>query len=184
MRPDQLIKDGRKTTCTIRHRTIDDVERCMRLAKQAADNQDWRSSVNGNARFTGTKSIEAYADMLRDGWAHGVEDVEGLEGLSTDASDKVQFQRNVAGAFPVVPAYLAGHPASMLQPYTAPADSQRGLTLVIDTCFSAYVECDTALAYARTVMRMVAWLQAEQIETAVYSVVPMMLGRSRNKRVL
>jgi hypothetical protein len=33
-------------------------------------------------------------------------------------------------------------------------------------------------------MRMLAWLQAEQIETAVYAVVPIMLGRSRNKRVM
>jgi hypothetical protein len=62
MRPDQLIKDGDRTTCTIRHRSLDDVYTCM----QAALNREPRvgSSMKGSRDFCGTASLEEYRDML------------------------------------------------------------------------------------------------------------------------
>jgi hypothetical protein len=140
--------------------------------------------MQGSRDFCGTASLEEYRDMLTNGWQHGVEGVEGLDGLASDASERLAFVRNVGGAFPIVPAHIAGMPNSMLSPTIQKADSVRGLTLVIDTCFNAGVNAETVLSYARTVMRMVAWLMAEQIDVAVYAVVPIMLGQSRSKRVM
>ncbi|NIO40788.1 MAG: hypothetical protein GTO41_11785 [Burkholderiales bacterium] len=181
MRPDQLIKDGRKTLCTIRHRTLDDV---MTAIQESLDREQTYSSRRKDKDFTGTSSLEEYRDMLLHGWDAGVDGVEGLDGLSTDHAEKLCFERNVGGAFPIVPAHLAGMPNSMLSPTIKTADSARGLTLVIDSCFSYGVETSTIITYAREVMKLVAWLQAEQLEVAVYVVVPIMLGSNNNKRVL
>ena len=49
-------------------------------------------------------------------------------------------------------------------------DRIRGLTLVIDGCYSAFVDMQTVMTYAHTVMRLMAWLSAERIEVGVYIV--------------
>ena len=45
----------------------------------------------------------------------------------------------------------------------------RGLTLVIDSAFHCGITSGEVLDYARSVMKLVAWLAAEQIETAIYA---------------
>lgn len=153
----------------IRKRTVDNLMAALDAAAEAGRNPNTtRASTHGSYAFTGTDSAGAYLTMLRDGWTAGVEGVEGLAGLSTDSADKIMFARDVGGAFPVVPAYLAGAPDAMLMPRIAPSENVRGLTLVIDGSFGHLTGPGTGLEYARSVMRLVAWLQAEQIETAIY----------------
>lgn len=172
LRPDVKLAapDGRKGTpkTIVRHRT----------PANMADALDWAivnhgdvgdcHSVSGASRFTGTRNAQAYADMLRDGWPEGVQDAEGLDGLSTDTMERLSFVRSVGGAFPLVPAYLAGAPDAMLMPTQQSADNVRGVTLIIDGGFPCSVDADDCLTYALSVMKLLAWLQAEQIETAVY----------------
>jgi len=178
MIPDRKIDNGRRTDkkTTLRLRSLDEMRDSLAWAI-ANDRND--SSVSGSESFTETKSADEYLSMLRDGWQEGIEGVEELDGLSTDRAEKICFERSPGGAFPVVPAYLAGAPDSMLRPVPQQADSVRGLTLVIDSSFNCMVNAKDCKEYAHSVMRLLAWLQAEQIETAVYSVITIADGSMR-----
>jgi hypothetical protein len=178
--PDVAIRNstGRKVA-TLRRRTLDDMRGALDWAiAQRDDGQSYNSVSNGSS-FSGTSTGEEYRDMLRDGWAKGVEGVEGLDGLTSDRHERLAFNRNVAGVFPVVPAYLAGSPNCMLECRPMPTDAVRAVTLVVDGSFNCGVKSKTALDYAQQVMRMVAWLQAEQIDTTVHVVVPVTMHNKR-----
>lgn len=180
-RPDRKIvdSDGKKTA-TLRFRTLTEMTAAI-TASQADTDHDCHSVKNerGSNPWTGTNTADEYLDMLRNGWKHGVQDAEGLEGLSSDTAERLNFVRNVGGVFPVVPAYLAGAPDAMLDVRPMPSDSVRGLTLVIDSSFHAGVSSETVLTYAHSVMRLIAWLQAERIETSIYVVCPIQFGQRR-----
>lgn len=171
MMADKVLGKGRNKTL-LRMRTVDEMADALTASQNDVDerNQHRQSCRDRDGSFSGTRSSAEYADMLRNGWAEGVEGVEGLEGLSTDASDRITFVRGVGGAFANVPAYLSGAPDAMLMPVAAPADSVRGLTLVIDSSFHCGITPQDAKRYAQSIMKLLAWLQAEGIETAVYSV--------------
>lgn len=176
--PDRKIKSGATRgarSTTLRTRTISDMQGALqrRMDDPKALKQEGNESITGRRGFTGTENAEEYRNMLRDGWAHGVEGVEGLDGLSTDHAERINFVRSVGGAFPIVPAFLSGAPDAMLMPTPQPADSVRGLTLVIDSSFNCSVNANEVLDYAKSIMKLVAWLQAEQIETAIYSTISM-----------
>lgn len=180
-RPDVTVKtnDG---DWIVRHRTLDDYQRTLALAIErggktlpgASDHASYGQRGVG-AHWYGTSSAKQYADMLRNGWPEGIQGAEGLDGLCTDAVDRLQIHRNVAGSFANVPAYLAGHPAAMYEMRISQSD-KRGVSLVFDTSFSCGVTGDTVLRYARKVMQLVAWLQTQQIETAVYGMQTVTLG--------
>ena len=154
-----------------RKRELHELVDAMHWAKErsATPGTGSYSSVDGSAKFCATDSIDEYADMLEKGWAAGVTGVEGLDGVSTDHEERLQFVPDVGGAFAVVPAYIAGHPQCMLTQRRLTTDNERGLTLVIDASFNATVGASTVLAYARAVMRLVAWLTAERIQVAIYA---------------
>ncbi len=180
-RPDRVIVDSKgKKTATLRYRTIEQMTDALKASNADEENQCNSSKTErGNNSWTGTKTADECLDMLQNGWKHGVEDAEGLDGLSSDASERLNFVRNVGGVFPIVPAYLAGAPDSMLDVRPMPTDSVRGLTLVIDSAFHAGVTGKTVLTYARSVMRLIAWLQAERVECSVYIVCPIQMGKRR-----
>jgi hypothetical protein len=187
--PDKKLDvDGRRNKVIFRERSIENMRDAMRWSAEDVYNSDYngnrrrgRSSFSGTPSFTGTESIGAYIDMLDNGWQAGVDGMAELEGMTSDAADQLAFVRAPGGAFPVVPAHLAGHPNSMLMPTVQPSDNVRGVSLVIDSCFGANVRSTTILEYAREVMKLVAWLTAEKLDVAVYAVVPIKLD---NKRVV
>ena len=167
LRADVKVSGNSRRKTVVRHRTVANMTDALAIACED-ERHECRASVTGSESFTGTEKIHTYRDMLRDGWSLGVQDVEGLDGLSTDASEKLSFVRGVGGAFPIVPAHLAGAPDAMLMPTHLAVDNVRGLTLVIDGAFNCSINSETVKEYAHSVMRLVAWLQAEQIETAIY----------------
>lgn len=180
-RPDRIVKDNHGNDWIIRFRPIEQYAVTLDAAIAATDAKYRASgdnSGNGGAKWFGTSSREEYRDMLRNGWAHGVKDTEGLDGLCSDLIDRFQLTPSVAGAFANVPAFLAGHPQSMYQLRTSQSD-KRGVSLVVDACFSGCVDGNTVLEYAKSVMRLVAWLQTQQIETSVYVTVPILLDGKR-----
>ena len=181
-RPDVAIRDARgKKTATLRFRTLNEMTDALTWANNDTDGGRHNSArtEQGSNPWTGTNTCDEYVSMLRDGWKQGVQDAEGLDGLSSDAHERLQFTRDVGGVFPIIPAFLAGVPDSMLNVRPAPTDSVRGLTLVIDSSFHCGVKAGTVLEYAKSVMRLIAWLQAEQIETSVYIVCPIQFGQRR-----
>src|SRR5690606_13262621 len=169
--PDFVVKTTERHY-VVRRRTLDDYARTLDLAiryKGILPGARGKASTGNGKQFAGTDPDE-YRDMLRDGWPEGIEGAEGLDGLVSDRLERFQLQRNVAGSFANVPAHLAGHPAAMYEMRVSQSE-KRGLTLVVDLSFNCLVTQETVKAYARTVMRLVAWLQAQQIETAVYGTV-------------
>jgi hypothetical protein len=165
LRPDIKIKSDKRTT-VVRHRTLPDYVMAMHEAQ--ADDGRYRASMKASDDFQGHVSNEEFEAMLNDGWREGIEDAEGLDGLASDAQERLTFVRNIGGAFPVVPAFLSGDPCAMLQPRTDLNDNVRGVTLVLDGAYNCNVKGHTVLKYAKQVMKLVAWLEAERIETAVY----------------
>lgn len=167
---EKLVLNGKTTI--VRHRSISDYLTAMEFVKS----EEFKSQLyvdatdNDGSGWNGYKSTDEYAEMLRYGWPEGVQTAHGLEGLASDAAERLSFRRDVGGAFPVVPAFLAGAPDAMLMPHNDINENVRGVTLVIDTSFNANVSGDTVLKYAQQVMQLVAWLAAERIETAVYAV--------------
>lgn len=166
----------------LRRRTIDNMFAAMQWSKaeQAKRDTSWSSNTS-DSDFTGTENIDEYISMLRDGWEHGVKDMQELAGLTSDAAERLMFQRAPGGAFPIVPAHLANDPNAMLMPAQDVSENTRGLTLVIDSSFNCGVSSGTILNYAKGIMRLVAWLQAERIECNIYSILPV---RMMDKRVI
>lgn len=179
--PDVAIRDPktRRKTATLRRRTLDEMTKALDWSIAQRDDNGRSYSSTSHGEWSGTKTADEYRDMLRDGWRAGVEDVEGLDGLTTDRSERLDFVRNVGGVFPVVPAAIAGAPDAMLDVRPMPADNVRAVTLVIDASFNAGVRSETALDYARKVMQLVAWLQAEQIDVSVYTTVAVQMRGMR-----
>lgn len=152
--------------------SVRDVTRCAQEALEKLDTRTMgTSSVRGTKDFTGTKDMGEFLDMLKNGWPEGIKNAKGLDGLASDHHERLQFVPDVAGAFPIVPAYLQGDPMSMRCPVQSPTENTRSLTLVIDQCVNAGVTSRSMLDYAQEIMRVVAWLSAERIECSVVSIV-------------
>lgn len=173
----------RRDSVYIRPRTIENMFSAMRWSKadgEKQENQHRRhSSLRGSNKFCKTQNIDEYIDMLDKGWETGVKDMQELAGITSDSAEQLVFTRAPGGAFPVVPAHLANDPNSMMRPTLDVSENKRGLTLVIDSCFSGGVSARTILDYAQDIMRLVAWLQAERIECSVYSIIPIELDDKR-----
>lgn len=170
-RPDVTVQTD-SGSFIVRHRTIEDYERTLDLAiahKGKLPGAYGKASTENGREFAGTNPGE-YRNMLVRGWPEGIEGAEGLDGLVSDQLTRFQLQRNVAGSFANVPAHLAGHPAAMYEMRVEQSE-KRGLTLVVDLTFNCTVDADIVKQFARKVMRLVAWLQAQQIEIAVYGMV-------------
>ena len=163
------IKTGERCATTVRHRTVADYAFGMVEGERISPRRGL------SEEFCATRNAAHYDDMLTNGWPEAVEGVEGLDGLTSDDAPRPGFLRDVGGAFPIVPAHLAGHPASMLTLRALPSETVRGLTLVIDGCYCGAIDTETVLTYARCCMRLVAWLQAEQIDVSIYVVNASML---------
>ena len=187
LRPDIDLREqnGHHELSTIRFRTIAQILDAVKfIADIFTSHESYPAGTGAWGRqacagalpraWAGTDTAAEYIDMLENGWPTGVKDLTGLDGLTADSPLKLQFQRSVAGAFPLVPEFLAGSPTSMLMPHQMPQESIRGTTLVVDAAFSCGVTADEVLAYATSIMKLVAWLQAERIETAVYAVVSLL----------
>ncbi len=158
--PDVVFKDGRDR-CVIRRRTIADYAHAV-TTRHSPDryDKDW----------TGCDTNEEFRDLLIKGWPESVRGVEGLDGLTSDQTESLTFCPDVGGAFPNVPAFLSSDPMAMYAVRPQVQDRVRGLTLVIDGCYSAIVNMQDVMTYAHTVMRLMAWLSAERIEVGVYIV--------------
>ena len=118
---------------------------CARFTGMA----DFLASLPGHgkargARFTGGESFEDSRRNCVDGWPHIVARAEGLldqiEASGLLAAGQPAYVLDVAGAFPCVPAYLAGVPDNMFRraPSTQMGE-QSPLTLYLDVCVSAGV---------------------------------------------
>ncbi|KKM75249.1 hypothetical protein LCGC14_1392090 [marine sediment metagenome] len=158
--PDIVFKDGRQR-CVIRRRPIADYAHAVTSGS---------SPGYYDREWTGCDTNEEFRDLLIKGWPESVRGVEGLEGLTSDQTESLTFVADVGGAFPNVPAYLSSDPMAMYAVRPQLQERVRGLTLVIDGCYSASVNMQAVMTYAHTVMRLVAWLSAERIEVGVYIV--------------
>ena len=153
----------------VRHYRVSDYAQALRERINSTLDFAGRQSLEGSQYFTATKDASEYADMLANGWPAGMPKAKsGLDGLATDAAQALELIRSVAGAFPMVPTMLAGQPDHMLLPVRQSADRVRSISLVINAAFQAGVRSEDVLAYAHSVMRFVAWLEAEQVEASVF----------------
>lgn len=165
----RLTAPGSSVAHTVHEYTVSDYESALDWAREretklssVKDATDW----HGGEEFT----ADRYAEMLRHGWKEGLTDAQKLDGLCSDESERLTFAPGVGGAFANIPRYLSGHPEAMYNPVRRNVEHARSVTLVIDVSFHAGITGKTCLDYAQTVMALIAWLAAEQIDTAVYLV--------------
>jgi hypothetical protein len=175
--PDRTLKSG----TILRRRTIADFATALRTVRERSNNGDAHlesadgtrstscNSCTGNRAFTATPDADAYLDMLVRGWPKAMSGMrEALDGITSDDSERLEFVASVAGAFPIVPAYLAGAPDCMRLPVQRVSEHKRALTLIVNGAFNCDIDAKTATEYAKSVMRLVAWLHAERLDAAVY----------------
>lgn len=168
MLPDIKLKSG----AILRRRTISEIEFTSREALEKRDKRTTgRSSTKLDESFSGTPDMQTFLDMLGKGWSEGLANAKGLDGISSDHHERLNFNARPAGVFPIVPNYLAGNPNAMLRPEIQDADEVRSLTLVVDNCYNYNIRSSAVLEYAQELMAVVAWLIAERIEVSIVALI-------------
>lgn len=105
---------------------------------------------------------------LRDGWLDGVKHADALAITETGVAPDADWELEVAGFFPLVPAYLSGDPACMMQRVEIDKPRKR-VALAFNNCYSACVTVDEIMVYASAVAALMAELQAGGVDVALYT---------------
>lgn len=181
MQPD-IILDGEvgKRPTVARWRTLADF--VVAFESEAASDGSSHERTQYYKEWSGCTIDWARDVLLGRGWDEAVSSCEGLDGLTSDSDYRPQLVRSVAGAFPIVPVYLQGDPQCIYDVRQEKSDAKRALTLIIDMGYSAAVKAAEAMRHAQAIMRVVAWMQAEQIACEVISAdATLFIGNSEGK---
>jgi hypothetical protein len=97
--------------------------------------------------FTGHETFEQSVKLARDGWPHIVDDankiIADIEASGLIARGQPTYVNDVAGAFPNVPAYLAGSPECMFRRGSSELlGEQSPLTVYLDVSVWAGTDAD------------------------------------------
>jgi len=180
----RYIRGPRGNATAYHHVTLRELAGCLERRNpehpsSTVKNGQQNSASKGGC-WTGTESIEEYAGMLKDGWAHGVEGMEGLDGLTADDSLSWKLQRDVAGFYPDVPSYLAGHPANMYTLKKKRSSKIKSITLVLDMCFHAGINQQACIDQARELMKLVNWFATNRYDINVYATIAAVMHSNRH----
>lgn len=149
---------------------MQDLERALQLVKDGEGTGGASLCDDSRVEWSGNVTRGETIDLLRCGLNEREQGTEGLDGLVSDSAPSWIIRPNVAGAFPNVPAYLAGHPESMLALMRQSTDKARKLTLVYSCGYKALVRPKQVHAYRHAVNRLVHWLSANRIACDVFAV--------------
>ena len=112
-------------------------------------------------------SFESALNRMAHGWPEGVRAIEDLTFVTPTGADTVQWELDVAGYFPLVPAYLSGDPACMMVQELGDGQKSK-IALCVPTSYSARVKPSTAMACAAALAQVVAELDASGVDCALY----------------
>lgn len=103
---------------------------------------DEHSSDRNSENFAGTKNFSEAAELFRNGWDAGLEEIKAGKGVDFASPAPRALVRNYyVGACPNVPRALQGLPDAMRQVYRPP-QKQKVMTVFIDMCVSSMLDKD------------------------------------------
>jgi hypothetical protein len=158
--------------------TFDSPEQFARVVgERAASGFGWNRDYANNGAFYGTYSLADATKLCIEGWPEGAARVAALRDKINAANPTgpriVRF--DVAGAYPIVPRYVAGNPMSMKRIDTAKLRRRPVLSLVADITANCNVD-----ARAMTNRAAVTAAIVDAIEAAGYSCHVMACGFTGN----
>lgn len=137
------------------------------LCAAAVEPSAWgspRYSVSNDYDFTGTRTVEEAIDLARNGWAEGLAKMKlALESVSASSSAlgvAPSYSLDVCGAFPLVPAALAGDPLNMWNPAPINERARPILRIATSTALSSSYGVHEVFNYGAALVAVVDALEA------------------------
>lgn len=122
------------------------------------------ASENGDEDFTGTKSYSQAEELLIKGWADPLEKMnkEFNKGskIKADRKTKLYVTNDVVGCVPCVPRAIMGLPDSMID-YSTKTMPVKTMTIVYDSCASAYVKTNTLIENGIVILNLIKYLELQ-----------------------
>jgi hypothetical protein len=131
------------------------------------DTSDAASQRTGEGDWHGGSFSEAM-HRLRYGWLEGVAQAEAILAGAQGQAPAPCFELDVAGYFPLVPAYVAGDPACMMDRIEDEQPRTR-LALALNAVYSACVTSEQVMCYAAAVSVVLAEIEASGTDVALYT---------------
>lgn len=132
-----------------------------------------RDSVKGDRDFTGTDSIEQALDFAQHGWREGLSRMTlALEAATAAASatgPAPSYSLDVAGAFPLVPAAVAGDPMCMFNPAPVSERARPVLRLATSTALRSDFQPHEVFNYGAGLVAVIDALERAGFATELTS---------------
>lgn len=119
---------------------------------------DLTSSRNGRPSFSGTESFDQAIEYAKQGWDVGLEQFK-LEDVVT-ASGMIELQPRVQGFLPHIPNYINGFPEQMFHLEDVKDYNLPEINIYVPLNFNSWIKADQAIAYAKSIARIVNELSA------------------------
>lgn len=101
---------------------------------------DEHSSDRNSENFAGTKNFSEAAELFRNGWDAGLEEIKAGKGEDfSNPAPRALVRNYYVGACPNVPRALQGFPDAMRQVYRTP-QKQKVITVFVDMCVSGMMD--------------------------------------------
>lgn len=128
-----------------------------------------KASINSDSGFRGTQDMPEAVGLMRYGWEDGTRTIiDGLDNVTAEVETVEAFDLEPAGAFPCVPAFVAGDADCMWNP-TAYAEKPR-MVLTFGCRYHCMIDEKDVREYGKALAAVVRELEARGVDVAVYAV--------------
>lgn len=125
-------------------------------------------STKREPEFTLGVSLADAVRMAREGWPEGAKVLsDALDSLPPENDFRPDWAGDVAGAFPCVPALVAGDPECMWN--LSGARGYRQCALIVPLSYSEVVDAEKVSLYAQAVAAIARSIEAAGVDVAIYS---------------
>lgn len=127
------------------------------------------SSASNDLSFSDGVLLDGAVRMANDGWPEGAKVLsDALDSLPPESDVRPDWATDVCGAFPCVPALVAGDPECMWN--MSGERGYRQVALIVPMSYSASVDAKQVSIYAQAVAAIARSIEASGVDVAIYSV--------------
>lgn len=128
------------------------------------------SSIVGEERFTGTKSMDDALRLMREGWDSGAKKLTKslrLKNLETQPKEVKKAIFDIVGFQASVPRYLQGVPTSMVNKKTV-KQKQKVITLIKSSTYNAMTSAQQIMEDSVKFLQIVQAIEAKGVRVNIY----------------
>lgn len=145
--------------------TFESVEALCAAAQEPTPWKTERESVTGTLAFTGTASIDEALTFAREGWHEGLSRMrlalDKVAASSPAIGPAPSFSLDVAGAFPLIPAAVAGDPLNMWNPAPISERARPVLRIATSTALPSQYEPHEVFNFGAGLVAIIDTLEKE-----------------------